>query len=308
MVTAPARSAPGFIAHDPAFADVLGAAPSLVEVAPADAHEGPVYVAAEDALYFTTTRPDVAIRRLALDGERFPPGPGRITTVRAAANAANGMALAPDGRLLVCEQGSQTAPAAITAVDPATGRAETVVDAWDGLPLNSPNDVVVARDGTIWVTDPSYGHLQGFRPRPALDDRVYRLDPRTGELWTALQGLDKPNGLAFSPDESVLYVGDNGAPHRLLAYDVVDGRRLSRGRTVAVLPPEHPDGIKVDSAGRVYASAPSGVRVFAPGGTLIGEIRLPGAVNFTFGGAGRNVLSITTDAAVWAAVLDAQGA
>src|ERR671928_1375680 len=195
-----------------------------------DAHEGPVYVAGEDALYFTTVPrpgpagPLVAIRRLALDGIRFPLEAERLSTVRAEANAANGMALGRDGRLVVCEQGAFHRAAAITAVDRVTGVAETIVDAWHGLPLNSPNDVVVARDGGIWFTDPSYGHLQGFRPEPVLRDRVYRVDPATGEPWVAADGFDKPNGLAFSPDGDVLYVGDNGAPHQLLAFDVVDRR------------------------------------------------------------------------------------
>jgi gluconolactonase len=289
---------PAFIAHSPAFADVLGDAPHLERVVDTDAHEGPVYVPTEHALYFTTSRPEVAIRRLDLADER-------VTTVRAATLSANGMALGPDGRLLVCEQGSIDEPAAITAVDRATGATETIVGGARGVPLNSPNDVVVARDGAIWFTDPSYGFLQGFRPEPVLPDRLYRYDPATQELSVAAEGFDKPNGLAFSPDGATLYVGDNGAPHHLLAYDVVHGRRLVRERVVAVAGPEHPDGIKVDSAGRIYLSTPSGIDVLAPSGERLGEIHLPGAVNFTFGG---NVLFITADTAIWAAILDARGA
>jgi gluconolactonase len=292
---------PAFIAHSPAFADVLGDAPHLERVVDTDAHEGPVYVLAEHALYFTTSRPDVAIRRLALDS-------GRVTTVRASTLAANGMTLGPDGRLLVCEQGSIDEPAAITAVSRATGATETIVDGTRGLPLNSPNDVVVARDGAIWFTDPSYGFLQGFRPEPVLPDRLYRYDPATHELWAAAAGFDKPNGLAFSPDGTTLYVGDNGAPHHLLAFDVLDGRRLAGGRVLAISGPEHPDGIEVDRAGRIYASAPSGVEILAPTGERLGEIHLPGAVNFTFGGPDGNVLFITADSAIWAAVLRARGA
>jgi gluconolactonase len=273
-----------------------------------DAHEGPVYVPGEDALYFTTSRPDVAIRRLALDGERFPLEPERVTTVRASTDAANGMTLGRDRRLLVCEQGSLTRRAAITALDPATGAVETIVDGWHGLPLNSPNDIVVARDGGIWFTDPSYGFLQGFRPEPTLADRVYRYDARSRELWTVEDGLDKPNGLALSPDETTLYVGDNGAPHRLLAYDVLDGRRLARRRVVAEFPREHPDGIKVDRDGRIYASTPTGVRVLDPGGEQLGELHLPGAVNFTFGGRDGNVLFITADTAIWAVTPNPGGA
>jgi gluconolactonase len=272
----------------------------LTPVLATDAHEGPVYVPDEDALYFTTARPDVQIRRLQLDGERFPLELERLTTVCPVTASANGMTLGPDGRLLVCVQGSRTQPAAIAALDRATGALETVVDAWHGLPLNSPNDVVVASDGAIWFTDPSYGYLQGFRPRPTLRDRVYRFDPATQDLTVAADGFDKPNGLAFSPEESTLYVGDNGAPHQLLAFAVHDGRRLGERRVVAELPAEHPDGIKVDGDGRVYVSARDAVRVYSPAGELLNELVVPGAVNFTFGG---NVLFITADTAIWAAVI-----
>ena len=126
----------------------------LARVLETDAHEGPVYVPGEDALYFTTQRPDVAIKRLAFKGGPLPLEPGRITTVRAAANMANGMALDGEGRLVVCEQGTLWRPAAITRIDPATGSVETIVDEWLGLRLNSPNDVVVKRDGTIWCGSP----------------------------------------------------------------------------------------------------------------------------------------------------------
>ncbi|MGH3037504.1 MAG: SMP-30/gluconolactonase/LRE family protein [Gaiellaceae bacterium] len=274
----------------------------LRRVAETDAHEGPVYVADEDALYFTTVRRErVAITRLAL-------ADGTVTVVRADANMANGMALDRDGSLVVCEQGTLTAPARISRVDPRTGDVDTVVDSWNGLLLNSPNDVVVARDGTIWFTDPSYGYLQGFRPEPQTGDHVYRYDPVSGELTAVLDSLDKPNGLAFSPHERVLYVGDNGAPHHLLAYDVEDGARLAGGRVLADFTPEQPDGIKVDERRRIYASAAGGVRILDERGGQVGEIELPGAVNFTFGGPGRNVLFITTDTAVWAAELDTKGA
>ena len=274
----------------------------LRRLAETDAHEGPVYAADEDALYFTTVRRErVAIKRLAL-------ADGTLTVVRADANMANGMALDRDGHLVVCEQGTLTEPARITRVARASGNAETLVDSAAGLPLNSPNDVVVASDGAIWFTDPSYGHLQGFRPEPQTGDHVYRYDPASGKLTAVLDSLDKPNGLAFSPDERVLYVGDNGAPHHLLAFDVEDGARLAGGRIIADFTPEQPDGIKVDEERHVYASAAGGVRIFDESGEQTGEIELPGAVNFAFGGRGRNILFITTDTAVWAAELDAKGA
>ena len=203
-----------FVTHDPEFVRALGDAPRLDWVVDVDAHEGPVYSAHADALYFTSLpTPDwrVAIRRIALDGERFPLAVDRVQTVVQQTWVANGMTLDADGHLLVCEQGSMVERAAISRVDPRTGAKSVVVDNWGGLPLNSPNDVVVRSDGTIWFTDPSYGHLHGFRPEPQAGDYVYRWDPRTGMLTVVADDFVKPNGLAFSPDESSLYVTDSGA-------------------------------------------------------------------------------------------------
>jgi gluconolactonase len=282
---------------------------TLARLALVDAHEGPVYAADEHALYFTTLPRDVRvdIKRLDLDT-------GEVGIVRADANMANGMTLASDGRLIVCEQGTLDSPARISAVDRFTGATETLVEG----SLSSPNDVVVRSDGTIWFTDPSYGYLQGFRPPPLRGDSVYRFDPATSDLAVVASDFDKPNGLAFSPDESVLYVGDSGAnhepgtfdprrPHHICAFDV-DGSALANGRLFAVTTAGFPDGIKVDVEGRVYASAFSGVQIFDPVGDLLDEIALPGAVNFTFGGREHNTLYITTDSAVWAAVLNTKGA
>jgi gluconolactonase len=323
----PVSEGSAFVSHDAEFLAVLGSAPRLARVARTDAHEGPVYVAEEDALYFTTLPrpgdvpapgPSVSIKRIALDGERFPLEPERVSTVRLDANVANGMALDLEGRLMVCEQGTRSQHAAVTRLDPASGTVETVVDRWAGRRLNSPNDVVVKGDGTIWFTDPSYGYLQGFRPEPEVRDHVYRYDPASDDHSVVAYDLEKPNGLAFSADERVLYVTDSGAnqepdsfydelPHHIVAYEVVDGRELADGRVFAVTAPGFPDGIKVDGEGHVYTSSFSGVQVFNSAGELIGEIALPGAVNFTFGGPDRNVLFITTDDAVWAAVLNVTG-
>jgi gluconolactonase len=178
---------------------------------------------------------------------------------------------------------------------------------------------VVATDGAIWFTDPSYGHLQGFRPEPQVGDFVYRHDPVTGQTRVVADGFDKPNGIAFSPDECVLFVTDSGAnqetgsyhvdrPHHIKAFDVVGGTHLAGERLFAVITPGFPDGLKIDGEGRVYASSFSGVQVLDPDGELLGEILVPGAVNFCFGGANRNLLFITTDTAVWAAALVARGA
>jgi gluconolactonase len=309
-----------FVTHTPGFEEVVGKCPRLSLLAEVDAHEGPVYFADEDALYFTTLprpgadgSPSVQVKRLALED------PDRISVVVAEANGANGMTSDRDGRLIVCEQGSRCRPARISRVDRSTAGCETVVDHWQGLRFNSPNDVVVARDGAVWFTDPSYGHLQGFRPAPEVGDYVYRHDPLTGDTAVVADGFDKPNGIALSPDERVLYVTDSGAnqepgsyhverPHHIKAFDVTGGKRLSGERLFAVVAPGFPDGLKVDVDGRVYASSFAGVQIFDPDGRLLGEIRVPGAVNFCFGGPERDLLLITTDTAVWAAALAAKGA
>src|ERR687891_114917 len=163
------------------------------KVAEVDAHEGPVYVPEEEALYFTT---------LPVPGDDGP----RVDIKR--------------------------------------------------LALDSPNDVVVKSDGTIWFTDPSYGWLQGFRPRLLLRDAVRRYDPQTGQVTMVAKSPDKPNGICFSPDESVLYVTDSGAGHQIKAFDVLDDGSLTGERVLAEFEPRHPDGIKVDSEGRLYASFP----------------------------------------------------
>jgi gluconolactonase len=160
----------------------------------------------------------------------------------------------------------------------------------------------VRHDGTIWFTDPSYGYLQGFRPQPRLGDYVYRFDPVTRVLEVVDDSLVKPNGIAFSPDGDTLYVTDSGAPHHIVAFTVTPERRLTGRRLLAVTMPGFPDGLKTDGAGRIYASAFSGVQVFSPAGNLLDEIDLPGAVNFTFAG---DELLITADTAVWSVSLDA---
>ena len=263
----------------------------LVDV---DAHEGPVYVPGEDALYFTSVPrpgPRVDIKRLDL-------GSLTVSVIRPDAAAANGMTLGHDGRLIVCEQ----IGGAIARVDRRSGARTPIVKGF-----NSPNDVVVKRDGTIWFTDPSYGWLQGFRPRPLLRDAVWRYDPRTGEAMAVADSFDKPNGLCFSPDERTLYVADNGEPHHLKAFDVADGGRLDGERVIHVSSPEHPDGLKADSAGRLYATFARGVEVLSPDGSVLGQIELTGAVNFCFGGAERDVLFITADTTIYAAHLEAKG-
>ena len=167
VVTATSRAAdarsreahPGFEAYGPHFAAALGPAPRLAAVAETDAHEGPVYVPGEDVLYFTSLpghadisghgTPRAYVKRLALDGLSFPVDAARLSVLPAPVHMPNGMTLGHDGSLVVCEQGTMAEPARISRVDPRTGQADGLVDSWGGLRLNSPNDVVVRRDGRI---------------------------------------------------------------------------------------------------------------------------------------------------------------
>lgn len=313
-----------FIIYSDEFLEVLGQNPRLEQLVKTDAHEGPVYVKAHNALYFTTVPENVnvpapgykavAISRLDLNKE-IP----TVTVVRQDSNMANGMTLDREGRLVICEQGTFSSPAAIGRLDLQTNRLESVVEQWFGLPFNSPNDVVVKSDGTIWFTDPSYGFLQSFKPQPVVGDFVYRFDGATKALSVVADSFNKPNGLAFSADESILYINDSAAiqgpgsyyptlPHHIFAFDVVDGTHLVNSRLFAVVTPGIPDGLKVDSAGRVYSSSADGLKIYNPSGDLIGAIQVTGVANFCFGGARNNVIYILNDKAIYAAHLQAAGA
>lgn len=322
MASSPSEADASFVIYRDEFRAVLGADFRRLVLIETSAHEGPVYVASEHALYFTTVPEpgpkNIAIKRLELTGEEFPFKAQALDAVQFPSNMANGMTLDRDGRLVICEQGTREAPARISYMDLGTRSVETVVDQWRGLCFNSPNDVVVKSDRTIWFTDPNYGEVQGFKDAPEVGAFVYRHDPATGETVVVADSFNKPNGLAFSPDESVLYVTDTGAnqapgtyfvglPHLIRAFDVHDGRHLRNERLFAVVSPGAPDGIKLDVDGRVYTSSATGVQVFTPDGDLLGEIRAPGVANFTFGGPDNDVLFILGDTQIWQAKLKVAG-
>jgi gluconolactonase len=316
------QSAGPFVVYAPEFHEVLGPSPQYSVVPDVNAHEGPVYVADWGAVLFTTAP---AVINVPLNGDRnvaigrLDVATGQVSVLLPSANMANGMTLDREGRLLICEQGTRTTPARIARMDLETGQLETVVDHWFGLPFNSPNDVVVKSDGTIWFTDPSYGFLQGFRNAPLVGDFVYRHDPADGSTVVVADSFNKPNGLAFSPDESILYINDSGAiqgpgtyfvnlAHHIRAFDVHAGRQLRGDRLFAVITPGVPDGLKLDTAGRVYSSSTTGVQVFDPDGKLLGEILAQGVANFCFGGAGNNTIFMMCDTSIRIATIAAVGA
>ena len=311
-----------YIIYADEFHAVLGPNPAFGEIANVSAHEGPVYVRGEDAVYFTsvpqtTNVPAFGDRNVFIG--RLDVRSGAVSTYRPTSNMANGMTLDREGRLVICEQGTLETPARISRLDLGTGNMETVIENWFGLPFNSPNDVVVKSDGSIWFTDPNYGALQGFRPPNVNGTFVYRYDPAEEVASVVVDSFNKPNGLAFSPDESILYVNDSAAiqgpgtyypllPHHIYAFDVLDGTHLGPARLFAVVTPGIPDGLKLDTEGRVYSSSFTGVQVFDKRGRILGEILAPGVANFCFGGAENDTLFMMCDSAIRTAKIAAKGA
>ncbi len=314
------------------FLDVLGNEAEVKRLVNTDAHEGPVYVKAENAVYFTTVPvnvkipiegyKNVLIRKLSLDNLVDDPSENQknLSTVLDSSNMANGMTLDLGGNLIICQQGTKSSSAAISRMNLETSVPERLVDEWFGLPFNSPNDVVVKSDGSIWFTDPSYGYAQGFKDAPLLGTFVYRFDPCGRVLSVVADTFNRPNGLAFSPCEKHLYINDSAAiqgsgpyrpelPHDIWGFDLSkDGKHLTNARLIAVVTPGIPDGLKTDSEGRIYSSSQSGVQVFTAAGDLLGQILVPGVANFAFGGIDNDTIYMMADTAIWSAKIRAKGA
>ncbi len=225
----------------------------------------------------------------------------------------NGHTTDLEGRILSCETSGRRVSR--TEHD---GTVVTLVDRYRGGKLTSPNDIVVKSDGSVWFTDPDYGALHpelGHGKAPEQDhNRVYRHVPETGETTVLSEDFDKPNGIAFSPDESVVYIGDTGRTHgefrahRVMAFEV-NGDTLSNPRVFADVDPWVPDGMRVDASGNLFVSAGDGIQCFNPSGELIGKIRTPEvAANCSFGMPDRQTLFIAATSSVWSIELNAVGA
>ncbi len=233
------------------------------------------------------------------------------TVFRKPSRNANGNTRDREGRLISCEHGARR----VTRTE-YDGGITVLMDRWEGRRLNSPNDVVVHSDGSVWFTDPEFGILgyyEGERAEPELPTNVYRVDPRTGEASVVAGDIARPNGLAFSPDERVLYVVECGvSPRRLLAYDV-DGARLSRRREFIDAGPGTPDGFRCDVDGNLWCGwgmgdGLDGVMVFNPAGAPIGRIALPErCANLCFGGRHRNRLFMAASQSLYSLYVNTQG-
>jgi gluconolactonase len=239
---------------------------------------------------------------------------GTVSNYRRPSNFANGHTRDRQGRLISCEHGSRS----ITRTEHG-GSITTLMTHFDGKRLNSPNDVVVKGDGSIWFTDPTFGiltHYEGHKAAPELPMNVYRLDPDTGRATVVADDILGPNGLCFSPDETVLYIVESrGVPTRkLLAYDVSADGKLSGKRVHVDCGPGTADGIRCDTDGNLWcgwgmgSAELDGVVVFAPDGKMIGRIALPErCANVCFGGLKRNRLFMASSQSLYALYVNTQG-
>jgi gluconolactonase len=229
---------------------------------------------------------------------------------RQPAGNSNGNTVDREGRLVSCEHGNRR----VTRTE-HDGSITVIADEYDGKKLNSPNDVVVKSDGSIWFTDPPYGIESDYEGNKGEVEQagnyVYRVDPATGEIEVVADDFDRPNGLAFTPDESKLVISDTGSSQtrHFRTFDVKDNGTLSGGEVFATCTVGGFDGFRFDTEGRIWTSAGDGVHCIDPDGTLIGKVLVPeGVANVVFGGIKRNRLFICGTTSLYSVMLPVQGA
>ncbi len=265
--------------------------------------EGPVWFADQGCLLVSDLPADRVLR--------WTPS-GGISVFREPCGFENGHTRDRQGRLISCSHHGRLTR---TELD---GRITVLADRYDGRPLNSPNDVVVRSDGTIWFSDPPYGtntDYEGGKREALLPANLYRLDPGDGSLSVVADDFEGPNGLAFSPDETRLYVAETGRqfdaePRRhIRVFDVAaDGRRLTGGRVFHTVSPGTCDGFRVDEEGNLWASAGDGVHCVSPGGDLLGKIKVPFTVaNLAFGGRNRAQMFICASHTLYSIYTNVRG-
>lgn len=293
-----------FRAVEPEFSRfIMGNAPVKQLATGFDWTEGPVWFGDANCLLFS----DIPNNRIM----RWTPGSG-ISVYREPSNFANGHTRDLQGRLVSCEHGARR----VTRTEP-DGAITVIAESYNGKRLNSPNDVVVKSDGTIWFTDPHYGIMtdyEGYKSEQELPCYVYRVDPSNGDIEAVLTDFACPNGLAFSPDESKLYIADTGAmfdadaERHIRVFDVGSDGKLTGGDVFHVINPGAADGFRLDTDGNLWSSAADGVHCISPNGRLLGKILVPELVsNVCFGGRAKHQLFITATTSLYAVVLNRQG-
>jgi gluconolactonase len=263
--------------------------------------EGPAYFPAGRYLVFS----DIPNDRIL----RWDETTGSVGVFRHPAGFANGHTVDRQGRLVSCEHGNRR----VTRTE-HDGSITVLADRYQGKRFNSPNDVVVHRDGSVWFTDPSYGIDSDYEGHQAESEigacHVYRVQPSGGELRIVADDFTGPNGLAFSADERQLYIVDSREEH-IRRFDVTDAAsgRLSGGEVYATSTAGSFDGVRFDNTGRLWAAAHDGLHCFDPDGTLLGKLHFPEIVaNFTFGGPQRNVLFVCGSTSLYSIRTNVTGA
>jgi gluconolactonase len=269
--------------------------------------EGPAYFPAGRYLVWS----DIPNNRML----RFDETDGSVSVFRQPANNTNGHTVDREGRLVSCEH--QGRCVSRTEHD---GSRTVVASNFRGKRFNSPNDLVVKSDGSIWFTDPSYGIDSDYEGDAAPSEigasNVYRVDPGNGECTAVATDFVQPNGIAFSPDEQLLYVADTGATHvkdgprHIRRFTVGrDGRSLAGGEVFATCTAGLFDGFRIDTQGNVWTSAGDGVHCYSAAGALLGKVNIPEVVaNVCFGGPKRNRLFICGTTSLYSVYLNATGA
>jgi gluconolactonase len=268
--------------------------------------EGPAYFPAQRSLVWS----DIPNDRML----RFDEATGETGVFRAPAGYSNGNTVDREGRLVSCEHGNRR----VTRTE-HDGSITVLAERFEGKRFNSPNDVVVRSDGSIWFTDPSYGIDSDYEGHKAESEigtcNVYRVDPASGAIRIAADDFVRPNGLAFSPDERLLYIADTGVSHmkdgpkHIRVFRVADDGKLSGGEVFATCTDAVFDGFRLDTEGRIWSSAGDGVHCLEPDGTLIGKVLVPERVaNVVFGGPKRNRLFICATTALYAVLVAVNGA
>ncbi len=265
--------------------------------------EGPVWFGDANCLLFS----DIPNNRIL----RWTPNHG-ITVYREPSNFANGHTRDHSGRLLSCEHGSRRVTR--TELD---GSITVIADSYEGKRLNSPNDVIVHSDGSIWFSDPHYGimsNYEGYLAEQELPCHVYQVNPANGEIQAVITDFNCPNGLAFSPDEKRLYVSETGAVHdeeaqrHIRTFNVDAKGHVTGGEILHEVQPGCADGFRLDTDGNIWTSAGDGVHCISAEGELLGKIKVPEVVsNVCFGGRAKHQLYITATTSLYMITLNRQG-
>jgi gluconolactonase len=255
--------------------------------------EGPVWVPLDGGhLIFSDIPADELKRWSEKDG---------LATFRKPSRNTNGNILDAEGRLVSCEHSGRR-----LSILEADNTLRTLVDRYEGKAFNSPNDLVIAKDGAVYFTDPDYG-LRG-QPSEIGGNWVFRFDPKTKSLRVLVKDFDKPNGIALSPDGKLLYVADSGKPKHIRVFDVDAEGGISNSRVFCTIDKGVPDGIRCDADGRVWSSAGDGVRVFDPSGKMLGTIPVPESpANLCFGGTDGKMLFMTARTSLYAIEVRVKG-